>query len=65
MKSKNGCPFCRDKVIQLIKASPEEGFQAQCDNCGARGPIYADEKSAHEGWELGITHLDERMRTDL
>ena len=41
------------------------GVQVQCDNCGARGPIYENEKTAIEGWELGIFHLGERKRTDI
>lgn len=38
------------------------GFQAECDNCGARGPIYENKEAAIEGWEFGIVGLGERMR---
>ena len=67
MKSENGCPFCRERVIDIVKSKAPEavGVQAQCDNCGARGPIYENQEEAFEGWELGISNLGERLRTDL
>ena len=57
MRSENGCPFCREDVIQIIKSKPpaSEGVQVECDNCGARGPIYGSKKEAITGWEFGIT----------
>jgi len=65
MKSENGCPFCRENVIHIVKSelpTAIEGLQVQCDNCGARGPIYENEKEAITGWELGIFHLGKRLR---
>lgn len=64
MKSKNGCPFCREFIIQIVKSTPpaSEGLQVECDNCGARGPIYNTEKEALTGWELGILGVDGRQR---
>ena len=64
MISKNGCPFCRQDVIKVIKSNPpaSEGYQCQCDNCGACGPIYGNEKDALKGWELGIYDMGKRLR---
>ncbi|MBW2344045.1 MAG: Lar family restriction alleviation protein [Deltaproteobacteria bacterium] len=64
MKSKKGCPFCREDVIDIVKSVPPavEGLQVQCDNCGARGPIYESEKEAINGWELGISDIGGRQR---
>jgi len=66
MKSKNGCPFCRGNVIIVIKSkmpTASNGLQTQCDNCGARGPVYETQEKAIEGWELGIMgELGKRMR---
>jgi predicted RNA-binding Zn-ribbon protein involved in translation (DUF1610 family) len=64
MKSKNGCPFCREDVIGIVKSTPPamEGLQVQCDNCGARGPIYENKEEAIAGWELGISGLGGRLR---
>jgi len=41
MKSKNGCPFCQEDVIHIVKSAPpaSQGLQIECENCGARGPI--------------------------
>ncbi len=65
MKSENGCPFCLQKTIQIIPSTPpsSKGFQFECDNCGARGPIYDDEKEALTGWELGILDSGKRLRS--
>lgn len=67
MKSENGCPFCREKVIVVIESNSPNlvGKQVQCDNCGARGPIYEDERQAIDSWELGLSNLGERLRIDL
>lgn len=64
MRSKNGCPFCQQDVINVIKSNPlaSEGYQFQCDNCGACGPVYENEKDALEGWELGIYDMGKRLR---
>ncbi len=67
MKSENSCPFCQLKIINIVESKPPNmaGKQVQCENCGARGPIYEDDEKAIEGWELGISNLGERLRTDL
>jgi len=60
MKSKNGCPFCKQDVILIVKsdtATAMEGIQVMCDDCGARGPIYDKEQEAIDGWESGIRGL--------
>lgn len=64
MQSENGCPFCQENVISIVKSTPPamEGLQIECDNCGARGPIYENKDEAISGWELGIRGLGERMR---
>jgi transcription elongation factor Elf1 len=64
MKSKNGCPFCNHFVIQIVKSAPSAmtGLQAECDNCGARGPIYETKKDALLGWERGIVEENGRQR---
>jgi len=64
MKSNNGCPFCNHTVIQIVKSTPpaSEGLQVECDNCGARGPIYDTKKEALLGWERGIVDIDGRQR---
>ena len=48
MKSENGCPFCREHVINVLKSSEPavKGLQVECENCGARGPIYETKKEA-------------------
>lgn len=64
MTSKNGCPFCLEDVINVVISTPQsaEGVQVQCDNCGARGPIYENEEAAITGWEMGIIHMGKRLR---
>lgn len=64
MKASNGCPFCSTQTIEVVSSTPPamEGLQAQCDNCGARGPIYQTKKDAIDGWNLGINGLEGRMR---
>lgn len=64
MKSKNGCPFCQEDVIDIVKSVPPavEGLQVQCDNCGACGPIYESKEEAINGWELGISGIGGRQR---
>ena len=59
MQSKNGCPFCQDKVIEVVKSIPPAapGFQVECDNCGARGPISSKEGAIVE-WEA----LSEKLK---
>ncbi len=64
MKSKNGCPFCQEKIINIVESKHPciEGYQYQCDNCGARGPIYENKEEALNGWEMGIKSVDGRLR---
>jgi Lar family restriction alleviation protein len=65
MKSENGCPFCRQQVIDIVESHmpiASEGVQVQCDNCGARGPIYENKEEAITGWELGISDHGKRLR---
>lgn len=64
MKAKNACPFCRTHAIVMIKSTPPAAkvYQAECDNCGARGPIYPTKKEAVSGWEFGINGIESRMR---
>jgi len=65
MQSENGCPFCRQHVIHIVESqlpTAIEGLQVQCDNCGARGPIYENEEEALTGWEFGISDLGKRLR---
>ena len=65
MRSENGCPFCLEHVICVIESKMPiaiDGYQAQCDNCGACGPIYETEEEAIKGWELGIMDMGERVR---
>jgi Lar family restriction alleviation protein len=59
MKSEKGCPFCREDIIEIVKSAPQamEGLQVECDNCGARGPIYESKEEAIAGWEHGIRGL--------
>ena len=56
MKSQMGCPFCRQHLITLVPSTPPapKGYQAECDHCGARGPIFTNRKDAMMGWELGL-----------
>ena len=67
MKSQSGCPFCQQQIINILESKPPNliGKQVQCENCGSRGPVYEDDKQAIEGWELGISNLGERLRTDI
>jgi hypothetical protein len=64
MKSANGCPFCQEYVINVVasKRPAIQGYQFQCDNCGACGPIYDNEEDALMGWEEGIKSINGRMR---
>jgi Lar family restriction alleviation protein len=64
MKSIKGCPFCQQHIINIIESNPAaiKGYQYQCDNCGACGPIYENKKEALEGWELGIKDIFGRLR---
>jgi len=65
MKSENGCPFCRQDVIYVVKSEMPtaiDGLQVQCDNCGARGPVYENKKEAITGWEFGISEQGKRLR---
>ena len=63
-KSKKGCPFCQQKDGIIVKSTPPamEGLQVECNDCGARGPIYETKEEAISGWELGIFRIDRRMR---
>ena len=64
MKAKNECPFCRKYVIDIVKSLPPamKGLQVECDNCGARGPIYETEQDALLGWNFGILGVNGRQR---
>ena len=61
MKVKNPCPFCDQLSVQVLTPTSQpntsthaKGFQAECINCGARGPCgYADKSSALFAWEYG------------
>lgn len=59
MKSETGCPFCHMDIIEIVKSAPPaiEGLQVECDNCGARGPIYESKEEAITGWEFGILDI--------
>lgn len=73
MKTKNPCPFCNELSVQIIQSeSPvrpldeNNCWQAECGNCGARGPQgYADKRSAALAWEYGDApgSLTERIRS--
>ena len=57
MEGSDKCPFC-GKVATMhraVKTAPtaRKGLQIECMNCGARGPIYGDKKSALMGWRHG------------
>lgn len=62
--SVNGCPFCQEKNTNIVKSAPPsmEGLQVECNDCGARGPIYETKDEAITGWELGIMGIEGRMR---
>jgi Lar family restriction alleviation protein len=64
MKSNNGCPFCQEDVINIVQSvlPAMKGLQIECENCGARGPVYETEEEAIAGWELGIEGLEGRKR---
>ena len=52
------CHFCGSHSKQLVPAHnssfhEKKGVQAECINCGARGPIYGDEESAFKAWRYG------------
>lgn len=67
MRSVKGCPFCHTNTIFVVKSKETavvKEFQAQCDNCGARGPIYDSEAEAISGWEMGILDRGKRLRTN-
>ena len=49
---KRPCPFCGE-VAQRVKKTAGNRFQVECENCGARGPIYGDALSAKKGWKFG------------
>ena len=52
--SENGCPFCQEKncnIVRSVTPHAMEGFQVECNDCGARGPIYATKEEAISGWE--------------
>lgn len=69
METGRCCPFCEfDSVCVIgekkdpIKSPNAKGFQAECINCGARGPMgYIDEKNAIEAWVKG----DYPKRSDI
>jgi hypothetical protein len=61
MKRKNNCPFCGFLSTHVLgpRTSPEKstyakGYQIECMNCGARGPLgMATEKDASLVWDRG------------
>ena len=60
------CPYCLEHVVELVKSTPPAGggVQMECDNCGARGPIYDNKEEALEGWNEGILDLGVRLRKE-
>lgn len=66
MRMQNPCPFCECLSLQILTptSSPNRstgglGFQVECINCGARGPLgYKDKSSAKLSWEYGDTPGD-------
>jgi hypothetical protein len=64
MKSTNGCPFCKETVINIVNSEKPSisGYQVQCENCGSRGPICDDKDEAIKSWELGISSTTGRVR---
>jgi hypothetical protein len=64
MKANKGCPFCKEKIINIVESKPPsiKGYQYQCDNCGACGPIYGNKEAALKGWEEGIMGIEGRLR---
>jgi hypothetical protein len=61
MQRKNNCPFCGFLSTHVLgpRTSPEKsthakGYQVECINCGARGPLgMATEKDASLVWDRG------------
>jgi len=59
MKAKNKCPFCGELDIHILgpqtipeKSTHAKGFQVECFNCGARGPLgMATKKDAILEWD--------------
>ena len=59
--TENACPFCLQKSTKVLgpKSVPEksthgEGYQAECINCGARGPCgMTTPKDAELAWDKG------------
>jgi Lar family restriction alleviation protein len=65
MKSDNVCPFCGESVIVFLNVGKHitgGGRQAECDNCGARGPVYENDEQALIGWNEGISTVGGRYR---
>ncbi len=62
--SENGCPFCQEKNCNIVKSVQPamEGLQVECNDCGARGPIYMTKEGAISRWELGTFGIDGTMR---
>lgn len=57
-KTPTSCPFCGAVAKKCVKAAGSvfrhnKGVQVECTNCGARGPIYGDSKSAFLAWRHG------------
>jgi hypothetical protein len=61
MKTKNVCPFCGFNSTRVLSPTtkPEtstyaKGYQVECFNCGARGPLgMATPKDAIGVWDKG------------
>ena len=56
MELEKPCPFCQESSGAIVKSAPHAvgGVQVECENCGARGPIYDTDKDAIKGWNKGI-----------
>ncbi|NPE30661.1 restriction alleviation protein, Lar family [Methanococcoides sp. SA1] len=58
------CPFCAITSVQVIKSNKPaiSGFQCECTDCGARGPIYENKSEAIRGWNEGISDIEKINR---
>lgn len=70
MKSYKECPFCGFNSVcfsekEIKNTKPKQiGYQIECINCAAKGPIYGDKKSAMLGWNLGEYGHSRTIRKD-
>ena len=51
----NPCPFCGYLAPHVLGwAETGKGYQIECHNCGARGPVgWIDEEAAAKAWDYG------------